>query len=491
MKLIKLFTPMFVVLLSSILFGQSEKVNDECANCHSQLGDELQKPADLYQNDLHSSLGFSCAVCHGGESKSDDMDVSMNKSKGFIGVPKRSIRYEVCIKCHADDKKMHQYGFKKSSNQYEKLKTSVHFRPSANNQGPIADCITCHGVHNIVRVTSPASPVYPTKIVNLCGSCHSNASYMKNYNPALPVDQVTKYRTSTHGIKNSKGDAVVAQCASCHGSHEIKKVNDSKSLVYPTNIPKVCSECHSDKNKMAVYKIPTDQYDSYIQSAHGIALLEKGDVSAPTCNDCHGNHGAVPPGVESISKVCGSCHSLNMELFEKSVHKKAFDDAKIPECETCHSNHKILPVSDDLIGVESNSTCVKCHESNDKGFAVAKHMRGKIEKLKANQIVAEKLLKEAAQKGMDVSDASFSLKDVRQKLIETRTTIHSFDQEKFDEVIKQGFEITKEAKTTGTQAIDNYYFRRKGLALSTLLVTLLVAGLYLYIKKIEKKRINQ
>ena len=142
---------------------------------------------------------------------------------------------------------------------------------------------------------------------------------------ALPVDQVVKYKTSIHGIKNSKGDINVAECASCHGSHGIRAVKDPFSNVYATNIPKVCSSCHSDKEKMAQYKIPTDQYSLYVKSVHGVALLEKGDLGAPSCNDCHGNHGAVPPGVESISKVCGSCHTLNMELFEKSVHKQAFD----------------------------------------------------------------------------------------------------------------------------------------------------------------------
>ncbi len=77
-------------------------------------------------------------------------------------------------------------------------------------------------------------------------------------------------------------------------------------------------------------------------------LLEKGDLSSPSCNDCHGNHGAVPPGVESISKVCGTCHVLNMELFEQSPHKKAFDENDYPECESCHGNHLV-------------KTCYRCY----------------------------------------------------------------------------------------------------------------------------------
>ncbi|MGE5812192.1 MAG: hypothetical protein ACM339_11860, partial [Ignavibacteria bacterium] len=359
--------------------------------------------------------------------------------------------------------------------------------PSFNNQGPVADCVTCHGVHNTARVSNSNSPVYPTKIVALCGSCHSNASFMKNYNPALPIDQVAKYRSSVHGLKNSMGDKNAAQCSSCHGSHEIKAVNDPHSLVYPSNIPAVCSNCHSDKTKMAAYKIKTDQFDSYVKSVHGKSLLEKGDLSAPSCNDCHGNHGSVPPGVESISKVCGSCHTLNMELFEKSVHKQAFDKGNIPECESCHGNHNIAAITDELLGVGKNSSCIKCHKDEDNGFKAAHNMKKLIDSLKMEEEKAKVLLEEAQQKGMDVSDPLYSLKDIRQILIQTRTIIHGFDMGKFNDEIKTGFEISSSAKKEGADAIDNYYFRRKGLFVSTFIVTLLVIGLYIKIRKLEKK----
>jgi len=484
MKRIKIVFLVFIFCsyFSSSL-SQSNSFNDECINCHSVV-DEV---GELYKKDVHFSYNISCAACHGGDSKSDDMEISMSKEKGFTGVPSRKERYLACIKCHADQNEMDAFGYKKTADQYEKFKSSVHFKPTYNNQGPIADCITCHGVHNIARVTSINSPVHPAKIVSLCGGCHSNASYMKNYNQALPVDQVAKYKTSIHGLKNSAGDINVAECASCHGSHEIRAVNDPKSSVYPSNIPDVCSSCHSDKTKMAKYKIKTDQYDSYVQSVHGVALLEKGDLSAPSCNDCHGNHGAVPPGVESISKVCGSCHSLNMELFEQSIHKQAFDKENIPECESCHGNHNIKNATDEMLGVGEKSSCIDCHKEGDNGFVIAYNMRSLIDSLKQEENKAKIVLDEANQKGMDVSDALYALKDIRQILIQTRTILHSFDKDRFNEEIKPGFEITSEAKTEGINAVDNYYFRRKGLAVSTLIVTLLVIGLYLKIRKLEKK----
>lgn len=477
-----------MVFISSIS-AQSLNTDDQCLECHSDLGDELQQPADLFIADVHYQKGITCAGCHGGDAKTDDMDEGMSEEKGFIGVPVRKERHKVCIKCHADENVMKKYGSKLLVNQYEELKTSVHFKSTYNNQGPVADCISCHSVHNIKKVNDPSSKVYPTKIVKLCGECHSSADYMKHYNPALPVDQVAKYRTSIHGSRNTLGDINVAECASCHGSHNIRAIDDPKSNVYATNIPVICSNCHSNKTLMAKYKLPANQYDEFVNSVHGIALFEKEDISSPSCNDCHGNHGAVPPGVESISKVCGTCHVLNMELFEKSPHKKAFDENNYPECESCHGNHKIEYVTDKMVGIQEGSACIKCHKKDDDndGYKVAGEMKHLLDSLKSEENITKVVLDEAAQKGMDVSDAEYSLKDIRQILIQSRTTIHAFNLEEFKNQINAGFEITNKAKKIGTEAIDDYYFRRQGLAISTIIVTILIIGLFIKLRKMDKK----
>jgi len=481
---VKIFPAIFsTILFSSIHYAQS---GDQCFNCHSDLDDAVAK---AFKTDIHFIKDITCADCHGGDAFSDDMDEAMSTEKGFIGVPSRVNRYQACVNCHQDSRRMKNFGSNLPTDQFDKLKISIHFKPSFNRQGPIADCITCHSVHDIKSINDPLSKVYPTQITLLCGSCHSSADFMKRYNPALPVDQVAKYKTSIHGILNSKGNPDAAECASCHGSHEIQPVKDSRSMVYATNIPPVCAKCHSDEKLMARYKIPTDQYDKYISSVHGTALLEKGDLSSPSCNDCHGNHGAIPPGVESISKVCGSCHVLNMELFEQSPHKKAFDENDFPECESCHGNHRIKHSTDEMVGAQEGSVCIECHSKDDsnKGYLVARKMKNLIDSLKSLDSETKIILNEAVQKGMDVSDAEFALKDVRQVLIQSRTTIHTFNLDKFEGQINEGFTIVNKSKKTGTEAIDEFYFRRIGLGFSTIVVTLLVIGLYIKLKKVEKK----
>ncbi len=145
--------------------------------------------------------------------------------------------------------------------------------------------------------------------------------------------------------------------------------------------------------------------------------------------------------------------------------------------------------TDDMVGTQKPAVCVDCHsaEDDDKGFMVAGEMKKLIDSLKTKDSQTKVILDEAGQKGMDVSDATFSLKDVRQMLIQSRTTIHAFNLDKFKEQIGEGFTIVNKAKISGEEAIDEFYYRRIGLGISTILVTLLVIGLYIKLKKVEKK----
>lgn len=486
MKTVSRICLTFLVL---ILFSNSKlyaEAEDKCFSCHSDLG---STPAELFKNDIHHQVGLTCSDCHGGDSKSDDMDEAMNKSKGFIGVPKGNQISEICSRCHSNASFISKYDKSLSTNQIELLKNSVHGKLSLNGTDRIVQCTTCHNAHGIVSVKNPKSPVYPTNIPQTCNKCHGDAKYMRSYNPEIAVDQLQKYRTSEHGILNAKGDPNPAQCVSCHGSHNILSTKDVQSSVYPTNIPKTCSNCHSNKVYMKRYGIPTDQYDKYVQSAHGKALFEKNDLSAPVCNSCHGNHGAMPPGLTSISKVCGTCHVLNAELFSESPHKKAFDEHKYPECETCHGHHDILPAQDKLLGVNSGAVCIKCHSTSENvnGYNVAVKMKYWLDSLEQQDKLAHDLVFEAEQKGMEVEEAKFELRNINQAHLQTRTIVHSFNEQKFKEVVDKGFVSSQDVIAEARSAIHEFYFRRIGLGVSVLIISFLIVVLFLYIRKIEKQ----
>ena len=470
---------------SSLNIPQSK---DECYNCHDALGDQ---PSELFKNDIHFKKGISCAACHGGNSGSDDIDISMSKNAGFIGVPIGDVISERCTNCHSNDESMKKYGSTLTTNQMELLTKSVHGKLSVTGREKIVQCITCHNSHGIVSVKNTNSPVHSVNIPKTCSKCHDNPVYMRSYNPSLPVDQLEKYRTSVHGVRNLRGDPKTAECANCHGSHYILSAKDVNSKVYPINLPATCSNCHSNSDYMKQYKIPTDQFEKFSASVHGSALLEKHDLNAPSCNSCHGNHGAVPPGVESISKVCGSCHVLNADLFSSSPHKKAFDENNYPECETCHGNHEIITATNKLLGVTKEAVCSKCHKENEnvKGYLVAKEMRMLIDSLEQSAKHALNLINEAEQKGMEISEAKFKLRDAHQAKLEARTMVHSFDQKKFEEVvIGKGLTVTDYVISEANSVIDEFNFRRTGLGISVLIISFLVIILFFYIRRIERNK---
>jgi predicted CXXCH cytochrome family protein len=490
MDIMKKVLAVLLVIYCNSLSGYTPLDNDQCLICHDATGDETSQ---LYKRDIHYQKGISCSGCHGGDNKSDDMDAAMSKSAGFIGVPKGNEISERCSKCHSDSEFMKKYNAHLPVNQMNLLTSSVHGKLSVTGSERIVQCTTCHGAHGIVSVKNSSSPVHPLNIPRTCAKCHSNASLMRNYNPSLPVDQLDKYRTSVHGLRNAKGDFKTAECASCHGYHDILSVKDVNSKVYPTNLPGTCAKCHSNADYMKEYKIPTQQFEEFTKSVHGIALLTKNDLSAPACNNCHGNHGAVPPGVESISKVCGSCHVLNADLFSSSPHKKAFDENNYPECETCHGNHNIITATNKLLGVTKEAVCSKCHKENEnvKGYLAAKEMRMLIDSLDQAQKLALSLINEAEQKGMEVAEAKFRLRDVHQAKLEARTKVHAFNEKEFRDLVeKKGLSVAYEIENEAQASIDEYYFRRVGLGVATLIISLLAVALYLFIKRKEKSQKN-
>ena len=67
-------------------------------------------------------------------------------------------------------------------------------------------------------------------ITENCGNCHEAAadSYMHTY----------------HGKVNRLGYAYTAKCFDCHGSHDIKRVEDPVSRVHMDNRLQTCQTCH-------------------------------------------------------------------------------------------------------------------------------------------------------------------------------------------------------------------------------------------------------
>ena len=309
---------------------------------------------------------------------------------------------------------------------------------------------------------------------------------MRKYNPSLRTDQLSQYKTSVHGKLFAKGDAKVAVCIDCHGVHGLLPASDTRSKVHPLNIAQTCSRCHSDASYMQGYGIPTDQFVRYSTSVHHDALVVRGDLSAPTCTTCHGNHGAAPPGVDTVQNVCSKCHVFQDEMYEKSTHKIAFQSAGLPGCVVCHGNHGISHPTDAKLGSGPEAVCMKCHTPGDACDQARAAMLSDLTRLDDAIKGADKLLSVAESSGMEVSQARLDEDQARDALTKARVTIHSFRKDLVDQDIQEGLRIASKNLQAGQSALAERDYRRKGLGLALVFIFLTVIGLFLYIRQIER-----
>jgi cytochrome b6 len=350
----------------------------------------------------------------------------------FLGAAATADAATSCTVCHKDE------GLKQFS-------TDVHAQIGLS-------CHDCHGGNPDPALGDDPSAMDPAfagnpfvgaparaAIPDFCGRCHSSASYMKRFNPGARVDQVQEYWSSRHGQRLRAGDARVATCVDCHSVHRIRRRSQPDSPVHPTHVAETCSRCHSDAKRMA--PLPVDQYARWRVSVHAKALLEKGDLAAPTCNDCHGNHGATPPGVESVTFVCGQCHAREAELFRasrkhelwlqhtetmggepcRSCHegrRGSLELTHFSECVTCHENHGVVRATVAMLGVLPDTPCAFCHEGVGPLATRVAEPREKAENYRA---LRAGLLKDAEKLGLQ-GDARFDWLVDRAQTLPTHLT---------------------------------------------------------------------
>jgi predicted CXXCH cytochrome family protein len=325
-----------------------------------------------------------------------------------------------------------------------------------------------------------------TAIPKMCARCHSDANLIHKFKPQQRVDQLAQYQTSVHGKRLAAGDGAVATCVDCHSVHDIREVRDALSPVHPLRLPETCAHCHADAKHMAKYKIETNQFAEYRGSVHWQALAKRGDLSAPSCASCHGNHGAAPPQVASVANVCGTCHVMFEQLYNKSPHEPVFSAMGTGGCTVCHGNHGIKPPTDAMLA-GAGAVCSQCHDASSKGGAAAAQMGSLLSRLEAALAKSDGVLNRAHSDGMEVSEAQLRQIDGREALIKSRVAVHAFQTAAVEKPASEGLAIAAETLRAGQAALKERDARRRGLALSLITILITLGGLWLAIRNLEAK----
>ena len=345
--------------------------------------------------------------------------------------------------------------------------------------------VTCAACHTTRRGSGGEYEAPPrTAIAPLCATCHSDAAYMRRFDPQVRVDQFLQYQTSTHGKRMAAGDARVATCTDCHGTHGVKRIADPRSPVAPLNVPATCARCHGDAARMALFGRDPAPSTDWAASVHASALLKRGDTSAPTCASCHGSHGATPPGVASVANVCAQCHLREAELFRASPKQAIFDAIGQAECLVCHSNHRIEPPADTWVGLEEGGVCAQCHDQTVNGAQTIQDIRQDLGRLSAALSEADALLTRAERAGMLVDEGRTAQREAREHQVQSRVLVHAFAAAPFAERAAAGIASARRAHEAGEAALQELQVRRRGLAVATLLVLAFLVTLGLKIRRL-------
>jgi len=219
-----------------------------CGACHGQkfvmeASGHSAQPFASYQESVHgravaagSEKAAVCTDCHGSH---DIRPASDPHSPIFkFNVP------NTCGQCHGGVKKVYE--------------ESIHGTAIARGNWQAPVCTDCHGIHSIKAPLDPASTVSAQLVAQAtCARCHEGVRLTQEF--GVPAHRVSTYMDSYHGLASRLGSQVVANCASCHGVHNILPSADPRSTIHGANLVKTCGQCHPGvSQKFVLAKVHVD-----------------------------------------------------------------------------------------------------------------------------------------------------------------------------------------------------------------------------------------
>lgn len=375
---------------------------DDCMMCHEDAdmtkerdGREVPLHIDIssYSTSVHGDL--DCTDCH-----SDLSDTDFPHEEELEPVD--------CSLCHDEIAEIYD-----ASLHGKLVKSGARLAPA---------CWDCHGSHDIVPVSSPASRVARFNIPFVCGSCHKEGTPVtRTYD--IPQDSIlSHYSFSIHGEGMFKqGLTVTAVCTDCHTAHNVLPHTDPNSSIHRDNVPITCQKCHGrieqvhrkfirgelwekEPNKVPVcvdchapHTIRRIFYEEGMADSECLVCHARPDLIAirdgdtvsmsvdslelhsslhrgTSCAQCH--TGASPAHERPCATVanrvdCSICHSEIVEMYTTSTHGKLVDrgDPNAPQCNDCHGTHGVKGKRDTKSPTYPTNVpelCGRCHREGSK-----------------------------------------------------------------------------------------------------------------------------
>ncbi len=248
-----------------------------CVDCHGSPH-ELLPASDPKSRVNHANIPATCGACHGQKFV---MEASGHSAQPFISyeqsvhgraVAAGSEKAAVCTDCHgtheilgAGDSKSPIFKFnvpatcaKCHQGVEQEFMQSIHGQAVSRGNGQAPVCTDCHGIHSIKSHIDSNSSVSAQNLARVtCARCHEGVRLSQEF--GVEGRRATTYLASYHGLASELGSAIVANCASCHGVHNILPSSDSRSTINRANLVKTCGQCHPGvTEKFVLAKVHVD-----------------------------------------------------------------------------------------------------------------------------------------------------------------------------------------------------------------------------------------
>lgn len=236
-----------------------------CLDCHARSGDMTTiLPASNPQSTINrANIAETCGRCHGdksvmqGSGISNRPFLSYRESVHAKAIARGNMSAAVCTDCH------NSHDIEPASNQQSSIAKvnipntcgkchraeanefiqSVHGQAVVRGVSRAPVCTDCHGIHDITmpfdQKTATASVAIATES---CAKCHEGVTLTQEFGVAS--GRVSSYKDSYHGLASQLGSKVVANCASCHGVHNILPSSDPNSMISANRLSQTCGQCH-------------------------------------------------------------------------------------------------------------------------------------------------------------------------------------------------------------------------------------------------------
>jgi cytochrome b subunit of formate dehydrogenase len=210
-----------------------------CLKCHLDNPDIRKRVGSSagfiasYETSVHgvalasgNQMAATCSDCHGPHDLKKASDPTSRVNKWNVA--------ETCSRCHLDVTKTYN--------------ESIHGKARQKGNGDAPTCTDCHGEHQIYAPSDPRSRVAAKNVsTQVCAVCHNSVQLNQKY--GMPSERFLSFADSYHGLASRSGSVEVANCASCHGVHNIKPSSDTTSTINPANLAATCGRCHPGANK--------------------------------------------------------------------------------------------------------------------------------------------------------------------------------------------------------------------------------------------------